>query len=405
VVLPLVTEILAGVLSGIAYGLISSLLIVPLAMLFKYFTNERFPWLISILLGLGIVGISGGLLAIVDEPTILSVTRIIVASMILVWSTNEGDKLASRLPKTTKLPFISSLGASTRRNYLTIKIPGERNILDLLGRPQVSTVVKKELEGHEFIFPADTPREELVKMLRRRLLTDWGLGDVEIELDQRGRIIYFSIGAKEQGLSENLKEGFVALPIKYEVAPNGLASGDLVQIYSGMELLGDAIEVKGVDEPTKTVTLLLAVHDLSQYLGKVISQIVVLPHTRETVLVADIMTREVRTVGPEASLRAAITLMNRYRIGAIVVMENEKAIGILTDRDLLQQIGKRRIVDIKLTKVKELMSTPLVEISPKVSAEEAVTIMRNRRIKKLPVVLEGILVGIITSNDILRLSV
>ena len=145
--------------------------------------------------------------------------------------------------------------------------------------------------------------------------------------------------------------------------------------------------MKGVDETTKTVTLLIAAQDLPRCLEKVISQIVALRRTKKTVLVADIMTREVRKVGPEASVRAAITLMNRYRICSMVVTENEKAIGILTDRDLLQKIGKQRSIDLRSTKVKDMMSTPLVEISPQASVEEALTVMRNRWVKKLPDVL------------------
>ena len=79
-------EIASGIISGLVYALISSTFIIFLSMIFKYFTNETFPWFISTIIGLGIVGISGGLLAILDEPTPLSITRIIVASLILVLS-------------------------------------------------------------------------------------------------------------------------------------------------------------------------------------------------------------------------------------------------------------------------------------------------------------------------------
>lgn len=399
----LITDIISGITSGLIYGLISAVFIVSLAMIFRYFTKERFPWLISIILGLGIVGISGGLLALVDEPNPISVTRIIVTSLILVWVTNEGDKLATRLPKTRKIPFLSSWIESGRQNYLMVNLPAERDIRDIIGRPRVSSVVKKKLEGSEFVFPKDIPIEDLIGRLRRRLITDWGLGDVEIELDQQGRVTYFAIGAIAKGLSEVLKEGFVAFPIKYQDIPNGLTPRDLVQIYSGNELLLNSVEIKGVDEDTKILTLILAAQDLPKCLGKEITQIIALPRTKETLLVEDLMTRQVYTVGPEASIRAAISLMNRYRVSSVVVMENDKPIGILTDRSFLQQIGKNRLVDLRLTKVRTLMSTPLVEISPEASVDDALTVMRNKHIKKLPVTSKGKLVGIITSNDILRL--
>ncbi len=399
----LITDIISGITSGLIYGLISAVFIAPLAMIFRYLTQEKFPWLISIILGLGIVGISGGLLALVDQPTPLSVTRIFVASIILVWITNEGDKLTARLPKTKKIPFISSWIESSRQNYLVVKLPAERDIRDILGMPRVSSVVKKELEGSEFVFPEDILREDLINRLRRRLITDWGLGDVEIELDQQGRVIYFAIGAMTKGLSDVLREGFVAFPIKYQDIPTGLTSGDLVQIYSGNELLLNSVEIQGINENDKTLTLILAAQNLPKCLGKEITQIIALPRTKETLLVEDLMTRHIHTVGPEASIRAAISLLNRYRVSSIVVVENDKPIGILTYRNILQQIGKKRIVDLRLTKVKTLMSTPLVEISPKASLEEALTVMRNKHVKKLPVISNGKLIGIITSNDILRL--
>ncbi|MCP8309203.1 MAG: CBS domain-containing protein [archaeon] len=393
-------EIASGIVSGLIYGLISSVFILFLSMIFKYFTNEKFPWIISIIIGLGIVGISGGLIAILDEPTPLSVTRIIVASLILVWATNEGDKLAARLPRR-KIPLISSLGRIGRQDYLTIKVPDERDINDIPGRPRVSVVVKKELAGKEFLFPADLPREELVNRVKRRLLTDWGLGDAELELDQQGRFTYFAISAREEGLSEELKEGFVALPIKYDVAPTGLTSGDIVKVYSGNSLLIDSVEVKGVNEVGKTITLILNAQDHQKCVGKEITQIVALPHIRKKLTVGEVMTRGVRTVGPDAPLVEAISLMNQHRIGSVIVVEGDKAIGILTDRDVLQRIEKGR-VDIKSKKVRDFVSEPIIQISPNLSVDEALTIMKSRNVRKLPVSSEGRLVGIVTDNDIFR---
>jgi len=393
-------EITSGIISGLIYALISSMFIIFLSMIFKYFTNETFPWFISIIIGLGIVGISGGLLAILDEPTPLSITRIIVASLILVWATNEGSKLAARLPKK-KMHLISSLGVIGRQHYSVLKVPDERDINDIPGKPRVSLVVKKELSGKEFLMPADLPTEELVNRVRRRLLADWGLGDAELELDQQGRFAYFAISAKEQGLSGELKEGSVALPVKYNEVPSGLASGDIVRIYSGNDLLIDSVEVKGVNESSKTITLILDTKDLEKCVGKEVTQIVALPRVRENLTVKEVMTRNVRTVKSNASLYEAISLMNQHRIGSVIVAEEDRAIGILTDGDVLQGIRKGRL-DIKSTKVRDLMSEPIIQISDNLSADEALAIMRNRNVKKLPVTSEGRLVGIVTSNDIFR---
>ena len=394
----ILTEIISGILSGLAYALISSVFVIFLSMTFKYFTNETFPWFVSTAIGLGIVGISGGLLAILDEPTPLSITRILVASLVLVWATNQGDKLATLLPKK-KIHF----GMISRHNYLALKVPDERDIIDIPGKPRVGMAVKKELAGKEFLLPADIPREEIVNRLRRRLLADWGLGDAELELDQQGRFGFFAISAREQGLSGDLREGSVAVPMMCDAIPIGLASGDIVMVYSGNEVLLESAEVRGVNEASKTVTLILDSKDLQKCIGKEATRIVVLPIIGRKLMVNEIMTRNVRTVTPQASIAQAVSLLSQYKIGCVVVVEEGKPIGILTDGDVLQRIEKNH-PDINSTKARAWMTHPIVEISPNSSLEEAMAIMRNRNVKKLPVTSEGSLVGILTSNDIFRAS-
>lgn len=394
----ILTEIISGILSGLAYALISSVFVIFLSMTFKYFTNETFPWFVSTAIGLGIVGISGGLLAILDEPTPLSITRILVASLVLVWATNQGDKLATLLPKK-KIHF----GMISRHNYLALKVPDERDIIDIPGKPRVGMAVKKELAGKEFLLPADIPREEIVNRLRRRLLADWGLGDAELELDQQGRFGFFAISAREQGLSGDLREGSVAVPMMCDAIPIGLASGDIVMVYSGNQVLLESAEVRGVNEASKTVTLILDSKDLQKCIGKEATRIVVLPIIGRKLMVNEIMTRNVRTVTPQASIAQAVSLLSQYKIGCVVVVEEGKPIGILTDGDVLQRIEKNH-PDINSTKARAWMTHPIVEISPNSSLEEAMAIMRNRNVKKLPVTSEGSLVGILTSNDIFRAS-
>lgn len=396
----LIGEIISGIISGIAYGLISSVFIIFLSMIFRYFTGEMFPWFVSVAVGLGIVGISGGLLALLNEPTPLSVTRVLVASMILVLATNQGNKLGTLLPRK-KISLISSLGAIGRQNSFTIRIPNEQNIDDIPGKPRVSVGVKRRLAGAELILPADLPREELENRVRRRLLTDWGLGDTELELDHKSRLIYFAISAKEQGLSGGLRKGLVAFPMKYNTAPSGLASGDIVRIYSGSDLLMDSAEVRGVDEPSKTVTILLDTQELQKCIGKEATQIVALPRTGKGMMVKEIMTRNICTVKPSTNLRESISLMNQRNVGSVIVVEGDEAIGILTDRDLLKMVAKNP-AGIQSTKVRDAMSKPLLKVSPDISVDEALAVMRSKNVKKLPVTSEGRLVGIVTSDDILR---
>jgi len=393
-------EVIAGTVSGLAYALTSAILIIFLSMIFKYLTNETFPWLVSIIIGLGIVGIGDGLLGIVKEPTPLSVTRIIVASLILVWATHEGDKLATLLPKK-KIHVTSPLKFTGRQNYVALKVPDERDISDIPGRPRVSAVLKKELSGKEFLLPSGLHTEELVKMVRRRIISDWDLGDVELELDEHDRFAYFAISAREEGLSGDLREGFVALPLKYGEAPGGLVSGDIVAVHSGEDCLIDSAEVKEVNDASKAITLIVSAEDVHRCIGKESSQVVALARPKKILTVKEIMTRNVRVVTPDSSLVDAISLMTQHRIGSVIVARDGKPIGILTDGDALQALGGRSLRR-KPSKVEDIMSQPVIETSDDSSVNDALAIMRNRNVKKLAVTSEGRLVGIITSTDIFK---
>lgn len=118
-------------------------------------------------------------------------------------------------------------------------------------------------------------------------------------------------------------------------------------------------------------------------------------------LVRDFMTRAEKTVRIDANVREAVKKMNKFNIGSIIVMQGRRPVGILTERDILRRIVES-FLEPSLIKVKEIMSHPLVTIKSDVSIEEAARLMTKKRIKKLPVVENDRLVGIITSTDLMR---
>jgi signal-transduction protein with cAMP-binding, CBS, and nucleotidyltransferase domain len=100
-------------------------------------------------------------------------------------------------------------------------------------------------------------------------------------------------------------------------------------------------------------------------------------------------------------VKEAAELMNLHEIGCVVVVHSEKPVGILTERDMLKRIicgakesGKAKVIDI--------MSKPLIAASPDMRAGDAAKLMFERNIKKLPVVENGRLVGLVTLTDLLR---
>ena len=117
----------------------------------------------------------------------------------------------------------------------------------------------------------------------------------------------------------------------------------------------------------------------------------------------DVMVTKVAVLDGDASVKKAAEIMAQEDFSAVIVTTDEKANGIVTERDIL----KRIVVEdknSKKTRVKEIMSSPLVTIEPGTSLEEAAHIMFEKKIKNLPVIHENRLVGLISLQDICKLQ-
>lgn len=117
--------------------------------------------------------------------------------------------------------------------------------------------------------------------------------------------------------------------------------------------------------------------------------------------VEDVMVGDVITIGAEAVVREAAKLMNRHEIGCLVVVKDRKPIGIVTERDMLKRVLSATR-DPRAVEVSEIMSKPLVVMEPKMNVGDAVKLMFEHKIKKLPVVKRGHLVGLVTMTDIIN---
>jgi len=113
------------------------------------------------------------------------------------------------------------------------------------------------------------------------------------------------------------------------------------------------------------------------------------------------MSSPVRTTKVGDSVKDAVRKMNKFRIGCLVVMQGARSVGILTERDIMRKVVEP-CIDPSLINVSDVMSTPITTIDPVASVEDAAMIMSRERIKKLPVVEDGRLVGIVTSTDLVR---
>lgn len=119
--------------------------------------------------------------------------------------------------------------------------------------------------------------------------------------------------------------------------------------------------------------------------------------------VRDVMVRDVIAVDENTSIKKAVDIMNEFQIGSLIVLEEGKAKGIVTERDFLKRVTAEA-KDVLNTKVKEIMTIPLVVVEPNTDLEEAVKLMFKNKIKKLAVVDADKLVGIVTLTDIARVQ-
>lgn len=124
-------------------------------------------------------------------------------------------------------------------------------------------------------------------------------------------------------------------------------------------------------------------------------------HVLAPAKVADVMVKEVIAVESGVTVKEAVDLMNHYEIGCLVVLTKDKVEGIVTERDILKRvIGKHR--DVNMTKIKDIMSRPVWVVRSDTQLETALQTMLTRKIKKLPVVQEGRLIGLLTLTDVAR---
>ena len=117
------------------------------------------------------------------------------------------------------------------------------------------------------------------------------------------------------------------------------------------------------------------------------------------VQVRDVMSKNVRVVRPDTLVKEVVATMNKFNIGSIVVVKSKRPVGIITERDILRRIVEPCLAPETL-RAREVMSSPVVTITDTSSIDEAAGTMTKKRIKRLLVMDNEKLVGIITFTDI-----
>lgn len=115
----------------------------------------------------------------------------------------------------------------------------------------------------------------------------------------------------------------------------------------------------------------------------------------QTVTVADIMTPDVRTVSPDTPTENAARMLFSQSISGMPVVDNDgKLVGVVTEFDIIAKEGRT---------VAEIMSTDVVTVAEDTDAETVAQILTSRRVRRVPVVRDGAVVGIVSRSDLVRL--
>ena len=117
------------------------------------------------------------------------------------------------------------------------------------------------------------------------------------------------------------------------------------------------------------------------------------------VLVRDIMSKDVKVVRPDSSVKEVVATMNKFDIGSILVVQGKRPVGIITERDILRRVVQPCLAPETLT-ARQVMTSPLLTINETASIDEAAKFMAKEKVKKLPVMDRQKLVGIVTLTDI-----
>ena len=129
---------------------------------------------------------------------------------------------------------------------------------------------------------------------------------------------------------------------------------------------------------------------------------IMMERSRE-IYVEEIMTKAPVVGSPNMTVREAAFLMKSWKVGSVIIVEDDTPIGIITERDMVEKV----VADDRspsTINVREIMSSPLITVNPRDSLGNATKKMSMLGVRRLPVVVNKQLVGMLTENDILRIS-
>ena len=120
--------------------------------------------------------------------------------------------------------------------------------------------------------------------------------------------------------------------------------------------------------------------------------------------VGDIMTRNFVSVRPDTSLTECAKEMIKNRVGSLILKDKKKLYGLITEKDIIWAMTKSEKADLSKIKAEDIAPRKVATIKPDVDLYDALQRMKKLKFRRLPVVIEGNAVGMLTLKDILRIE-
>jgi CBS domain-containing protein len=109
----------------------------------------------------------------------------------------------------------------------------------------------------------------------------------------------------------------------------------------------------------------------------------------------------VHSISPDATVYEALEMLEEKNVGALLVMEGDDLVGLLSERDYVRKVKLKGYSSTDL-KVSEIMSTPVVTVAPSATVDECMRCMTDKRCRHLPVVNEGKVAGVVSIGDLVN---
>ncbi|MEF8841591.1 MAG: TrkA C-terminal domain-containing protein [Haloarculaceae archaeon] len=266
----LTEELLPAVARAVGLVLLSGVVATLLAAVYRWYARAQIPDGVAVLVGISAVAlylnstralssvIGGGTEILTVEDAVFNVATLLLAAGTALIGRQSGDRLGGsvllllgqRQTDTEVSTIVRTVGRMT-----TVTLPEE--VEDMEGYDPVPAETKAKFAGETLVFPRRQTVEELGDRVEERIKSDYGVGRVDVDLDEAGEVTYLAVGSRQAGIGPTLPLETVAVAVHADPA-FAASAGDVVQVYRAtaeeVERVAGA-EVRGVAEDVVTLAV------------------------------------------------------------------------------------------------------------------------------------------------------